>query len=1038
MRHLYRLLAILLASAALRPAGLEAQQSGSIMGRIADASTGRPLSGAQVAIVGSNRGTVTDADGRYLLPGIPAGQVVVEVSLLGYQTVTREVTVGAAPVTLNFELAQDVLRLDELVVVGYGVERRRNVAGSISSLRPAEVADVIPAPAVDQILQGRLAGVQVTQNSGNPGAAISVRVRGASSIAAGNQPLYVVDGMPVIQGSFTDAELNDTFGGQDVDALADLNPSEIESIEVLKDASAAAIYGSRASNGVVLITTKRGAARQRPDISFNAYWGIQRDWRRVDFLDTDEYIEVYNEAIENDLGIPNYFGYEDDGIDNEVEIERGVNTDWLDQVLREAPIASMNASVSGGNERTRYYVAGSLFEQEGIVKSFGYQRLNGRVNLDYAASDRLALGTNVSLTRGVTKRARGDNTIYGPFANALANPPYQRVYNKNGSYATTLYANPVALNNESEAEDRSIRILGNAFGSFDLLPGLSLRGSVGLDHLTLRSRLYDSPIVGPGTASNGAATVADAFVNKLTYEGTLNWIREFGGSHSFSGVAGASYEQNVTERQSVEGQQFPSAYFRYLTSAASITAGSSSLTDWTMTSFFGRLSYVYLDRYTATFNIRTDGSSRFGEDNRYGVFPSASLLWRVSEEPFLQDFGVFDNLALRVSYGRTGNQYGIGDYASLGLFEGGTNYGDEPGLAPSQLANPGLKWETTDQFNVGTDFAVLDNRLSFSFDYYIKTTNDLLIQRPVPATTGFATLWSNVGSIENRGFEILARADVLRGEGLNWTVDFNLSRNRNEVTKLYQGNPIDVGFAGRIMEGQPLGVFYGHIMDGIFRSQEEIDEHAFQSDDTAPGDIRFRDINGRDAEGELTGEPDGVVNDADRTVIGSPWPDFTGGLTNTLTYRGFDLSAFIQFSYGNDIYNANRIYQEAYGSFFDNHTKRALDRWTPENPNATEPRATWFDPNDNVRASTRFIEDGSYVRLKNVVLGYTVPSSFASRLGLRSLRVYFQGQNLLTLTNYSGFDPEVNYSGNDDVNRGVDFYTMPQARAITAGFNVRF
>lgn len=1025
MKRAFRWLIALALAVTAFPTRAGAQERGTISGQVVDRITGEALSGAQVSLVGANRAVLTNEAGRYVLPGVPAGAAVIEVSYVGYRRTTVDVVVQAGPTQVDVQLEPDVLGLDELVVVGYGVERRRNVAGSISSLRPTDVAEVIPAPAVDQILQGRLPGVQVTQNSGNPGAAISVRVRGASSISAGNQPLYVIDGMPVIQGNFSG--INNTMGGQDIDALADLNPGEIESIEVLKDASAAAIYGSRASNGVVLITTKRGAVRERPDITFNAYWGTQKDWRRVDFLDTDQYFEVYNESIENDFGIPNYYGYLDDGVANEVEVERGVNTDWLDQVLRSAPVASMNASVSGGNERTRYYVAGSLFEQEGIVKSFGYERMNGRVNLDYAATDRLALGTNISLTRSVTNRARGDNTIYGPFANALANPPYQTVYNADGSYAETNYANPVGLNNENEAEERGIRILGNAFANFELAPGLSLRGSVGLDQFTLRSRLYDSPVVGPATASNGAASVADAFVSKVTYEATLSWLRDFATSHAFSGVVGASYEDNTTERQSVSGQQFPSEYFRYLTSAASITGGSSSLTDWGLVSYFSRLSYTFADRYTATFNIRTDGSSRFGEDNRYGVFPSASLLWRASDEPFMQELGLFDNLAVRLSYGRTGNQHGIGDYAALGLFEGGNNYGDEPGLAPSQLGNPELKWETTDQFNVGTDFSLLDDRLSFSVDYYVKRTNDLLIERPVPRSTGFEDIWSNVGSLENRGVELLARAHLVRGEGLNWTLDLNLSKNDNEVTALYADQPIDVGFAGRIMEGQPLGVFYGYVMDGIFRSAEEVAAHAFQSSGTAPGDIRFRDVNG-----------DGVVNGEDRTVIGSPWPDFSGGVTNTLSYGGLDLSVFLQFSYGNEIYNANRIYQEAYGSFGDNHTTRALERWTPDNPDATEPRATWDDPNQNVRDSSRFIEDGSYLRLKNAVLGYTFPNSFAARLGLRTLRVYVQGQNLLTSTDYTGFDPEVNYSGNDDVNRGVDFYTLPQARTITAGFNVRF
>lgn len=1023
------LLAVFL-GVALIPAGAVAQERGSITGQLLDQSTGQPLVNAQVTVVGTRLGTLSNQQGRFLIAGVEAGTYTIEVALLGYKQARREVTVGAGAAVVNIEMEVDILRLDELVVVGYGVEKRRNVTGAVGSLRPETVRE-LPSPAVEQVLQGRISGVQVSQNSGVPGSAISVRVRGSSSISAGNQPLYVVDGVPMTQGNFSG--INSTFGGQGVDALGDLNPNEIESIEVLKDASAAAIYGSRASNGVVLITTKRGGAQERADIQFNAYYGTQRDWKRVEFLNTDQYIEVYNEAFRNAGEHPNFFGYKgttpESGVPYEVEIEPGAYTNWLDQVMRSAPVSSMTGSIAGGTDRARYYVSGSHFSQDGIVQGYGYERLNGRLNLDYTATDRLSLGTNVALTRSVTQRTRGDNTIYGPFANAIANPPYQTVFNPDGSYTETDYANPVGLARENAAEERGVRILGNAFARYTLLPWLSARASVGLDQLALRSRLYDSPVVGIGAGSNGSGTAADAFVNKATYEGTVDWLRDLGERHSISGVVGMSYEENTTERTSVTGQQFPSAHFRYLGSAAEITAGSSSLTSWSLMSYFTRLSYTLDDRYTLTFNLRTDGSSRFGQDTRYGVFPSASLLWRLGDESFMQDQGVISNLALRLSYGRTGNQFGIGDFASRGLIQGGQNYAGQPGLAPTQLANPALKWETTDQFNVGTDFSVLSDRLSFNIDYYNKKTNDLLVARPVPSTTGFTTFTSNVGAMENKGFELAARAQILQGgqDGLSWTIDANVAKNKNEVTALYNDDPISSGFASRAMVGQPLGVFYGYVTDGIFKTAQEVADHAFQTDETAPGDIRFKDL-----------DNDGEITDKDRTIIGSPWPDYVGGLTNTLSFRGIDLSAFVQFSQGNDIFNGNRIYQEAYGAYGDNNTKRALERWTPENPDATEPRAILYDPNNNARTSDRFVEDGSFVRLKNVVLGYTLPKSAAGRLGFQNLRLYVQGQNLLTSTKYSGFDPEVNYGGEAAITRGTDFYTLPQARSVTFGVNIGF
>ena len=1048
MSKLRWLLAIFLAMAALPGTGA-AQVRGAVTGQVVETDSRRPIQGAQVRVAESGLVAVTDAQGRFQLQNVPAGARTLQVSRVGFKPGSAQVTVGATPANVTVSLQTDALGLEELVVVGYGEQRRREVAGAVSSLRPTSDVTVRDAPisSVNEVLQGRLAGVQVFQNSGTPGAAISVRVRGSASLNAGNQPLYVVDGVPMIQGNFS-ANPQTSFGGQGIDAISDLNPKEIESIEVLKDASAAAIYGSRASNGVVLITTKHGSAG-RPDISFGGYYGTQEAWRRLNYLNAEQYTQVYNEGCVNRYGAPCVTlttqaaaaSPVPSSVANTVRAVPGVSTDWLDQVLQTAPTWSLDGSIRGGTERARYYVSGSAVNQDGILRAQGYQRLNGRLNLDYVPTTRLTLGTNVALAQGIMQRARSDNTIYGALPNAMANPPIQPVYTNSGDYYETLYVNPVGMLNESEAEERSLRVLGNTFARYELADWLNIRGSVGLDNLTNRSRAWDSPNFGPWAGSGGAAGSGTYFVSRVTYEGTANFNRAFGSNHDFSGVVGASLEDNTQEQEQVQGTQFPTEFFKYVTSAATIASGTTTRADYNLVSYFGRLSYTFADKLKTTFNLRTDGSSRFGANHRYGTFPSASVLYRLGEEPFMQSQNILANLALRASYGRTGNQQDIGNFASRGLYGGGYNYTDQPGIAPSQLANPDLRWETTDQLNLGTDFSVLNDRVNFTFDYYDKRTKDLLVNRPVPQTTGFATITSNIGAMKNVGYEVSTRVRWLQGSsrGLSWSTDFNLSHNRNEVTELYNNQPISSGFASRVEVGQPIGYFYGYVTEGLFQNTSEIclnsaggaacaGKHAYQgSSRTAPGDIKFKDLNG-----------DGIINAADRTKIGSPWPDFEGGITNTLSFLGFDATAFVQFSQGNDIFNGNRIYSDRYGSGGDNHTTRALQRWTPQNTNTNEPRAVWGDPNLNTRNSDRFVEDGSYWRLKNAVVGYTIPTRMAQRLSFRSARIYVQGQNLITHTKYSGFDPEVNYAGQSSTTRGTDFYTLPQARTVSFGFNVGY
>jgi TonB-linked SusC/RagA family outer membrane protein len=1037
MKTLRTLLAVAV-TLALAPAAALAQ-GGTVRGVVTEQGSGQPLQGVSVSVVGTNQTVITNQEGRYAINNVAAGQRTVRAARIGFAAGTRTVTVGAQPAEANFTLSPDVLGLDELVVIGYGQTERRNAAGgAIASVRPAEQTQDLPTPTINEVLQGRVAGVQVQQNSGTPGSAISVRVRGASSISAGNQPLYVIDGVPLIQGDFSPFG-EDFLGGQGIDALADLNPNEIESIEVLKDASAAAIYGSRASNGVVLITTRRGRSAERPEVQFNTYYGTQEAWRVPEFANAAEYLELYNEAWENDgypdaFGIPTLFDYyELFGYD--FDTTGNTDTDWLAEVMDPAGIASVFGSITGGTERSRYFVSGSRLLQDGIVQPQGYDRMNGRLNLDYSVSDKVTLGTSVGLSRSVTDRAASDNSIVSPFANAIAASPIEPVYDEDGAFHEgQFYTNSIALR-QNLVEERSLRVLGNLFANYQINDWLSARVNTGIDQYNLRSYLYNSPTIFPG-APTGTGVTGNSYASKVLAEGTLSWNRDLNDQNNFSGVLGASYEDNDNEFNFVSGSGFATPQFRFLNSAAVISGGGDGPSEYNMASVFGRATHGWNDQVTTTVNFRADASSRFGENNRWGFFPSASVLVR----PGISRFGAVSDLALRASYGLTGNQEGLGNYASLGLYSGGAAYGDRGGLAPLQLPNPDLSWEKTTQLNLGGDVAFFDDRLGLTFDWYRKNTTDLLLARPLPRSTGYTGVTENIGAMTNSGMELAVRAQVARSaerNGFNWTSELNVSTNRNRVTTLYGDQPIALGLSStvRIEEGEPLGFFYGYEADDLFRNEDELCDDAtgvaciasgtaYQRN-AQLGDVRFVDVNG-----------DGIINAADRTKIGSPWADYQGGWTNTLSYGGFDLLGFLQFSQGNDVFNGMRFYYDNPGGSGDNIRSYVLDRWSPDNPDGTHPRVSIDDLNNNGRASSRFVEDGSYVRLKNVVLGYSVPQSFAGRMGFNRLRVYVQGQNLATWTDYTGFDPEVNYAGDTSVTRGYDFYTLPQARTLTVGLDV--
>lgn len=939
------------------------------------------LPGVTVMVQGTDRGTITDSEGFYEIEAHPNDTLVFTYVGMRSQTIPIE-----GRTTINVGMESDVAQLGEVVVTGYGSESRRLISGSVGVVG-AEDMEESTMPTLDGVLQGRSAGVNITQSSGTPGAASAIRIRGSSSISAGNQPLVVVDGIPITTGDYGQVG----FSGQGIDALSDINPNDIESVTVLKDASSAAIYGARATNGVILITTKRGQ-EQETRINFNASYGIQ---------DIENRLEMLNASQWHDLK-----GTQPDNPDDMVD------TDWLSHVLRTSPTQSYELSATGGDEKTRFFVSGNYFDQEGILLGTSYERLSGRVNLDHKVNDNLDLGMDVDFSYSLNNRVEGDQSLNAPLANAIANPPIYPVYNEDGSYNEDApFANPVAIGEEAINEAHSYRTLGNVSADYRILDQLSFSTKWGFDYLSLREHSYDPATTRQGARSNGIGLEGQNNVLNLVSNNTLRYVNTFAQDHNVELMGGYSFEMFQRRTQYIRGVDFPNPYFEYISEAATISNASASATDRGLNSVFGQLRYNYQYRYILSFTSRYDGSSRFGEENRYGFFPAASVAWRMSEEDFFKQWDTpLNEVRWRAGYGVTGND-GIPDFAYLALFGGGANYLGEAGIYPRGIANPELKWETTYQYSAGLDIGMFNDRIELSLDYYYNHTKDLLFSRPISYTSGYGSITSNIGELENKGVEVSLSTVNIENRDFSWTSSFNISRNRNEILSLYNDQPLDnIGRGSNsVRVGEPMGIFYGYKSLGV---------------DPSTGDIVFADTNG-----------DGQITSEDRTKIGDPNPDFTGGLNNRFRYQNLELTVFLQFSYGNDIFNGTRIYIESMkGS--DNQTTAVLDRWREPGDETDIPRATELDPNNNNRISSRFIEDGSYLRVKNVSLSYQLSPDFADRMGMHSARVFLRGENLLTFTNYSGMDPEVNYAGPDELRRGTDFFTHPQVRTTSLGIRI--
>ncbi|MBG6234942.1 TonB-linked SusC/RagA family outer membrane protein [Pedobacter sp. CAN_A7] len=981
-------------------------QERTITGTVTGQEDGLPLPGVSVKVKGTNIGTISGADGKFSvrIPG-DASQTL-QFSSIGYVSAERPAT----STMINLALNADAKQLGDVVIVGYGTQSTRTVTTSIARISGEEIKNQ-PVPNVAQALQGRLAGVQVTSGGGRPGSPIQINVRGRSSIQAGNDPLYVVDG--VILPSNSTATPVTTGAG--VSALANLNSEDIASIQVLKDASAAAIYGSRGSNGVVIITTKKGTAGGKSVVNFNAYNGFQDFSGTKDFLDASSYRQMYNEALVNSTpSLPAKFTQAQ--IDNPE-----ANVNWLDEVQRsKSLVQNVQLSIaSGGNAKTQFYTSLNYFNQDSKLLNGSFKRYAIRLNVDHQVNDFLKVGSNIAISKSDRAETPVDNSIFSPFPRALIARPDQPIYNEDGTFASNDFNNPVHMF-QSKNFVGLANIFNSTYAEVKILPELKFKSSVGIDYSYLDQRTFDPSTSLSGRGSNGAAS--SGYVQTQNYLATqnLSYLKNFiDDKLTVDATLVYEFQWNNRDNNRVDGQNFPSDKTPYLTSAAKIVGGTSAFTNYRVESYLGRLNLAWENKYLLGGSIRRDGSTKFPTKGRFGYFPSVSGGWVVSEEAFLQDNNIISNLKVRSSYGLTGNQEGIGNFSSRRLIGTGFNYDDQPGFALNAIGSPDLKWESTAQFDIGVDLSLFKNRVNVSADFYNKKTSDLLINRPIPNTTGFSTILENVGSMNGKGWDFNISSDNLVG-AVTWTTSFNISTYKNEVTELFNNQPIDGSFVTRTAVGQALGSFYTIKSLGV---------------DKATGDMVYEDFNG-----------DGKISNDDRQYLATPLPKFYGGLNNSVSYKGFDLGVLFQYSYGNYLYNLSAEGTGGNGSLGAAATATAIatnvdrdvfeDRWTPTNTDAKYPRAVGGARGTyNTQRSSRYLEDASYIRLKNINFGYNIPKNIVNKMKLSNAKIYVSGQNLLTFTKYTGFDPEVS-SEFTVSNTGVDQGAIPQFKTIMFGVNV--
>ena len=980
----------------LLPLCVSAQQI-NVQGTVKDAVGGVP--GASVIVKGTTDGTIADIDGKFSI-NVPAGAVL-EVSCIGYVTV--EVPAGNGQTPLTIVLNEDTELLEDVVVVGYGTMKKSDLTGAVAAVNSDKIKDS-PAANVGQALQGKVAGVQII-DSGSPGSNVNIKVRGLGSIN-NCDPLVVIDGVP------TDLGLNA------------INTEDIERIDVLKDASATAIYGSRGANGVVMVTTKRGKSGDGK-ISVNANFSLQTPTNVPQMLNAAQYAQLSNEMMANSGRNTN-----PDWAD---PASLGAGTNWLGELLGTGRLQKYNVSYSGGNDKTNYYVSGGFLDQTGVVRNVGYRRFTFQSNSDTQVRRWLKMSTNITFSTDT--KSSGSYSI-GDTMNAL---PVFAVKDADGEWTgpegnAEWYGsvrNPIGTTEVNKSETKGYNILANISAEISFTKWLKFKSTFGYD-----AKFWFTDSFTPKYAwkpiqvevSKRYRSDNKSFTN--LWDNYFLFDHTFAKKHHLSMMAGTSAQWNSYDYMSGEKSGFLFDSVNQMNNGQEVEYLNGSKSEWSLMSLMARVNYSYDDRYLITATIRRDGSSRFGRNNRWGTFPSVSVAWRPSKESWFPENNVVNDLKVRGGYGVTGSQASVSNYGYLatydtGVYSFGTAGTEQPSLYSASLANPSIHWEEVAQSNIGIDLAMFNSRVQFSVDGYIKNTRDMLVKASIPITSGFedtTTTYANAGKVRNQGVEMQLHTVNIAGEW-NWETDISATYNTNKIIDLnsavpYYINQVNNSYLTMLQKGYPINVFYGYVTDGLFQNQTEVDNHAFQPG-AAPGDIRFRDLNN-----------DGVINEEDRTVIGNPNPTWLFSMNNTVEWKGLELSVYLQGVAGNSIYNANNIENTGMAAAM-NQTAAVLDRWTGEGTSNFMPRAVYGDPNQNCRVSDRFIENGSYLRVKNIMLAYSFPSRMLQKIHVHGLRLSLICENVATISKYSGFDPEVSING-------IDQSRYPIPRTYSVGLNINF
>ncbi|MEC5142905.1 TonB-dependent receptor [Chitinophaga sp. 212800010-3] len=973
---------------------------------------GQPLPGATVAIKGTSTGTITKADGSFVINANPGETLVI--SMMGYKNIS--VKFDGKNTSLKINLESDVSHLNDVIVVGYGTAKKKDLTGSVSSINSDQMNTGGVTSNAAQAIQGRAAGVQVSQSNAAPGGQTIVRIRGGNSIKSTNEPLYVVDGFPSETGK-------------------DINPNDIDDIQILKDASSTAIYGARGANGVVMITTKRGRSG-KPSIQYDGYYGTQRIVKEYDKMTGLENMQVTN-AKANEKGLPNYY--------SDADLNSGRNNDWFKLATRPGIVQSHNISVAGGAGNDRVALSANYFDQEGALKNTDYKRYSIRLNYDKQFTERFKTGASVYASHAYTNFKTYDgnivpsNVMYGILTASPAIP----AYNADGSYARFKGRdNPLAwlLAPTNDRFENKMNI--NVYGDFEIFQGLNFRVNGGTEYFTTKEGTYLPRDLVDGEKVGGKASVNDLANSRSLAEAYFTYKKIFNTVHSLNVVAGVSYQYDRNDRHYSQVQRFSTDAFLYnaLDAGTERLASVSSSIVTKMTSAYGRVNYGFKDKYLATFTIRRDGSSRFGPNRRFGYFPSGSVAWRLGDEEFIKNLNVFSNLKIRGGYGITGNDR-IPDYTYLATF-GPTNVsltdgsGSTGGTVATRLPNPNLQWESTAQLDLGVDMGFAHNRINVTLDYYRKKTNKLIFDVPIGDWNGFSSQIVNTGELENKGLELAINTENIRDGQFTWNTTLNIAYNKQKVldlggrpyiitqtANLYGGRGMDFT---RLEPGQELSAFYGYVYDGVIKTGEAHPAQPLSK----PGDPKFKDISGPD------GKPDGIINANDRTYLGHANPHYIYGISNDFSYKNFDLTIFLQGALDYSLYNGTRLVLES------GPGKDALHRWTTTNENTDIPRDGYAIAYGSLMNS-RFVENASYLRCKMVMLGYNIPVAKTFLKAIRGIKVYGSVQNLFTITKYTGSDPEVNSNlnssgSNANLSSGLDYTAFPAYRTFTAGLKVNF